>query len=247
MLRYFIEVCYKGTAYSGFQIQQNAISIQSEVEHALSLVMRSSISLTGSSRTDAGVHALQNYFHFDYPTIVPNTIIYNLNSILRKDIAVVSLKQVSEDSHARFNAISRSYIYHLHSVKNPFLDDRSWYYPYPLNFSDLNEVAKIVKETSDFTSFSKLNSQVKTNICSIDYSYWEITDNGYEYNVRGNRFLRGMVRGLVGTMLLVGKGKISVEDFCRIIEMKDPSKADFSTPAQGLFLKAVNYPSNQFL
>jgi tRNA pseudouridine38-40 synthase len=247
MPRYFIEVCYKGTAYSGFQIQQNAISIQSEVEHALSLVLRSKISLTGSSRTDAGVHALQNYFHFDFHSFVPASIIYSLNSILRKDIAVLSVRQVLEESHARFNAISRSYVYHLHAVKNPFLEDRSWYYPYPLNFTDLKQVANIVKETKDFTAFSKLNTQVKTNICSIQDSYWVITDSGFEYTVRGNRFLRGMVRGLVGTMLMVGKGKITIDDFCRIIEMKDHSKADFSTPAHGLFLKAVDYPPDQFI
>ena len=246
MPRYFIEVCYKGTAFCGFQIQENAISIQSEVERALSLVLRSSISLTGSSRTDAGVHALQNYFHFDFSTIISGAIIYNLNSILSKDIAVLSIRQVAAASHSRFNAISRSYVYHLHTLKNPFFEDRSWYYPYPLNLESLMQAANIVKETKDFTAFSKRNTQVKTNICSIEDSYWLETELGFEYNVRANRFLRGMVRGLVGTMLMVGRSKISIDEFCKIIEKKDASKADFSTPAHGLFLKAVIYPGNQF-
>jgi len=247
MPRYFIEVSYKGTAFSGFQIQQNAISIQSEIEKALFILLRCKIDLTGSSRTDAGVHAFQNFFHFDFPTLVSNKIIYNLNSILGKDISVLSIRQVLDDAHARFNAISRSYIYYIHTSKNPFLVDRSWYYPYPLNLQNLEQAAAVIKDTIDFTSFSKLNTQVKTNLCSIEASYWIKTDLGYEYNVKANRFLRGMVRGLVGTMLLVGKGKISIDDFCKIIEMKDASRADFSTPAHGLFLKAVNYPSNQFL
>ena len=247
MPRYFIEVCYKGTAFCGFQIQENAISIQSEVERALSLVLRSSISLTGSSRTDAGVHALQNYFHFDFSTIISGAIIYNLNSILSKDIAVLSIRQVAAASHSRFNAISRSYVYHLHTVKNPFFEDRSWYYPYPLDLVILNQAADIVKKTRDFTAFSKKNSQVNTFICGIEDSEWEKTEDGYVYYVKANRFLRGMVRGLVGTMLMVGKGKINLEEFRSIIESKDSSKADFSTPAHGLFLKSVLYPINQFL
>jgi len=247
MPRYFIEVSYKGTAYSGFQIQQNAISIQSEVEYALSLVMRNKISLTGSSRTDAGVHALQNYFHFDIPNLISPNIIYNLNSILSRDIAVLSIKKVDDDAHSRFNALSRAYVYYLHSYKNPLLEDRSWYYPYPLDLVVLNQAADIIKKTRDFTAFSKKNSQVKTFICGIEESEWKKIEDGYIYNVKANRFLRGMVRGLVGTMLMVGKGKINLEEFRSIIESKDPSKADFSTPAHGLFLKSVLYPINQFV
>jgi tRNA pseudouridine38-40 synthase len=247
MPRYFIEVCYKGTVYSGFQIQQNAVSIQSEVEHALSLVMRNKISLTGSSRTDAGVHALQNYFHFDIPNLISPNIIYNLNSILSRDIAVLSIKKVDDDAHSRFNALSRAYVYYLHAYKNPLLEDRSWYYPYPLDLVVLNQAADIIKITRDFTAFSKKNSQVKTFICGIEESELKKTEYGYVYYVKANRFLRGMVRGLVGTMLMVGKGKINLDEFRSIIESKDSSKADFSTPAHGLFLKSVLYPINQFL
>lgn len=247
MPRYFIEVKYRGTAYSGFQIQKNAISIQSVVENALALVLRSSIVLTGSSRTDAGVHATQNYFHFDLPQLLPERAIYSFNSILPKDIAIVSIRQVTDTAHARFDALSRSYIYYLHNCKNPFVEDRSWYYPYPLDLSVLNAAALIIKDTNDFTSFSKRNSQVKTYICNVEWSRWEQTALGYTYHVKANRFLRGMVRGLVGTMLLVGKGKIGIEMFKDIIASRDVTKADFSTPGHGLFLDAVEYPDGQFL
>jgi tRNA pseudouridine38-40 synthase len=169
MPRYFLEVKYKGTGYSGFQIQKNAISIQSVVEHALALVLRSPITLTGSSRTDAGVHAKQNYFHFDVPQEISDRAIYSFNSILPKDIAIVSIRKVVDIAHARFDALSRSYIYHLHNYKNPFVEDRSWFYPYPLDISILNEAALIIKDTKDFTSFSKRNSQVKTYICSVEW------------------------------------------------------------------------------
>jgi len=247
MPRYFLEVKYKGTGYSGFQIQKNAISIQSVVEHALGLVLRSPITLTGSSRTDAGVHAKQNYFHFDVPQEISERAIYSFNSILPKDIAIVSIRKVVDIAHARFDALSRSYIYHLHNYKNPFVEDRSWFYPYPLDISILNEAALIIKDTKDFTSFSKRNSQVKTYICSVEWSRWEQTDLGYTYHVKANRFLRGMVRGLVGTMLLVGKGKINMDMFRDIIASRDVNRADFSTPGHGLFLEAVEYPDGQFL
>jgi tRNA pseudouridine38-40 synthase len=245
MPRYFLEVKYKGTGYSGFQIQKNAI--QSVVEHALALVLRSPIALTGSSRTDAGVHAKQNYFHFDVPQEISERAIYSFNSILPKDIAIVSIRKVVDIAHARFDALSRSYIYHLHNYKNPFVEDRSWFYPYPLDISILNEAALIIKDTKDFTSFSKRNSQVKTYICSVEWSRWEQTDLGYTYHVKANRFLRGMVRGLVGTMLLVGKGKINMDMFRDIIASRDVNRADFSTPGHGLFLEAVEYPDGQFL
>jgi tRNA pseudouridine38-40 synthase len=247
MPRYFLEVKYMGSRYSGFQIQKNAISIQSVVEHALALVLRSPITLTGSSRTDAGVHAMQNYFHFDVPQEISERAIYSFNSILPKDIGIVSIRKVVDIAHARFDALSRSYVYHLHNYKNPFVEDRSWFYPYPLDISILNEAALIIKGTEDFTSFSKRNSQVKTYICRVDWSRWEQTDLGYTYHVKANRFLRGMVRGLVGTMLLVGKGKINMDMFRDIIASRDVTKADFSTPGHGLFLEAVEYPNGQFL
>ncbi len=241
MPRYFLEVMYKGTAYSGFQVQPNALSVQQVVEDAMRLYLRVPVALTGSSRTDAGVHALQNYFHFDHSGEIPARFMYNINAILPPDVVVRSLKQVADDAHCRFDAQSREYAYYLYNQKDPFQADRAWYYPYPLDTSLLDRMAAVVKEYRDFTSFSKRNTQVKTFMCEIQESYWEHYEGGHVYRVRANRFLRGMVRGLVGTMLLAGKGKIGEAEFREIIASRDCTKADFTTPARGLFLVRVNY------
>jgi tRNA pseudouridine38-40 synthase len=245
MLRYFIEVAYKGTRYSGFQIQQNANSVQAEIEKAMKIFFREEISLTCSSRTDAGVHALSNYFHFDAAGLPEQTalneIIYNLNSILPDDIVVKRIVEVSPTAHSRFDAVSREYQYSVYQTKDPFVADRAYYYPYKLDIDKLQEAASVINNYTDFTSFSKRNTQVKTFNCKIIKSGWSITNNLAVYNVEANRFLRGMVRGLVGTMLKVGTGKISIDEFCGIIESKDCTKADFSVPPQGLFLLAVRY------
>ncbi|MDR0794109.1 MAG: tRNA pseudouridine(38-40) synthase TruA [Chitinophagaceae bacterium] len=240
--RYFIEVTYKGGAYKGFQIQAEDITIQSEVEKALHILLKKNIRLTGSSRTDAGVHALQNYFHFD--TDLPNlsSKVYNINALLPRDIVVKNIFLVADDAHCRFLATSREYQYRIYFKKDPFLYDRAWFYPFKLNTEILHETAAIVKEYTDFTSFSKRNTQVKTCLCNIEISQWTETENGLIYEVKGNRFLRGMVRGLVGTMLKAGKGIITPDEFRKILEAKDCTKADFSPPPQGLFLIAVNYP-----
>ncbi|MEO6356736.1 MAG: tRNA pseudouridine(38-40) synthase TruA [Ferruginibacter sp.] len=245
MARYFIEVAYKGTHYSGFQIQQNANSVQAEIEKAMKIFFREEIILTCSSRTDAGVHALSNYFHFDSEglpeQIKLNEIIYNLNSILPEDIVVKRIFEVSPTAHSRFDAVSREYQYSVYQTKDPFVADRAYYYPYKLDIGKLQEAAGVIKSYTDFTSFSKRNTQVKTFNCNIIKSEWIITNNLAIYNVEANRFLRGMVRGLVGTMLKAGVGKISIDEFCSIIESKDCTKADFSVPPQGLFLLAVRY------
>ena len=245
MPRYFIEVAYKGTRYAGFQIQQNANSIQAEIEKVLKIFFKEDFSLTCSSRTDAGVHALSNYFHFDNTSLpshkILNNNIYNLNSILPDDIVVKQIYQVAGNSHSRFDALSRSYKYVLYQIKDPFVIDRAYYYPYNLDINKLQEAADVLAHYQDFTSFSKKNTQVKTFICKIIKSQWSIHDNLTVYNVEANRFLRGMVRGLVGTMLKVGTGKITIAEFCDIIESKDCTKADFSVPPQGLFLLNVNY------
>jgi tRNA pseudouridine38-40 synthase len=245
MARYFIEVAYKGTHYSGFQIQQNANSVQAEIEKAMKIFFREEIILTCSSRTDAGVHALSNYFHFDSEglpeQIKLNEIIYNLNSILPEDIVVKRIFEVSPTAHSRFDAVSREYQYSVYQTKDPFVADRAYYYPYKLDIGKLQEAAGVIKNYTDFTSFSKRNTQVKTFNCNIIKSEWIITNNLAIYNVEANRFLRGMVRGLVGTMLKAGVGKISIDEFCSIIESKDCTKADFSVPPQGLFLLAVRY------
>lgn len=241
MPRYFLEVMYKGTAYSGFQVQENASTVQQVIEDALRVYLRHPIALTGSSRTDAGVHALQNFFHFDHSGPIPDRFLYNINAILPGDVVVRHLRPVDDQAHCRFDAKSREYAYHLYREKDPFRADRAWYYPFPLDTDRLDRAAGIVKEYEDFTSFSKRNTQVRTFLCRIEESRWEHHAGGHIYHVRANRFLRGMVRGLVGTMLQVGRGKIDEESLRKIIEARDCTKADFATPAHGLFLVRVNY------
>ena len=245
MPRYFIEVTYKGAAYSGFQFQKNANTIQSEVEKALEIYFRLPFSLTGSSRTDAGVHALQNFFHFDLfePDLnseIQRTL-YHLNAILPRDIVVKNIYQVEDNAHCRFDAVSREYEYVLYKDKNPFLQDRAYYFPYQLDFDDLNRAAALLRTHKDFTSFSKRNTQVNNFICDIKRSEWVFEKGLLTYHVRGNRFLRGMVKGLVGTMLRVGTHNISLDQFNAIILSKDCSNADFSVPPHALFLVEVLY------
>ena len=241
MPRYFIEVSYKGTAYSGFQVQQNANSVQAEVEKALNILYRQKFELTGSSRTDTGVHADQNFFHFDAASPI-NDESYRLNAILPGDIVIKCIREVGADAHCRFDAVSREYRYFIYHHKDPFLADRAYYYPYTLDMQSMQEAAKELMLHHDFTTFSKRNTQVKSFLCTISLSGWELENDCLVYKVKGNRFLRGMVRGLVGTMLQVGRGKLSIEDFRKIIIAKDCTRADFSVPAQGLFLYRVEYP-----
>jgi tRNA pseudouridine38-40 synthase len=245
MPRYFIEVSYKGTRYAGFQIQRNANSIQAEIEKSLKIFFKVDVKLTCSSRTDAGVHAISNYFHFDAVGLpvqkVLNEVTYNLNAILPDDIVVKRIFEVAGDAHCRFDALSRSYRYAVYQNKNPFVEDRAYYYPYTLDIGKLKSAADVLMQYQDFASFSKKNTQVKSFSCSIMKSQWTEQDNLTIYNVEANRFLRGMVRGLVGTMLKVGRGKISIGDFRSIIECKDCTKADFSVPPHGLFLLNVSY------
>ncbi len=238
MPRYFIEVAYKGTNYSGFQVQQNANSVQAEVEKALKIYYRHEFSLTGSSRTDAGVHAWQNFFHFDTEELLEDAS-YHINAILPADIVVKRIYAVADDMHSRFTAISRQYRYYIYQHKNPFLEDRAYYFPFPLHMDLLQEAAGILLKYNDFTSFSKRNTQTKTKLCTITTSNWTEENGTLVYTVEANRFLRGMVRGLVATMLQAGRGKITMEQFCGIIEAKDCTKADFSAPPQGLFLAKV--------
>lgn len=241
-MRFFIEVAYKGTRYSGFQVQENANTIQQEVEKVLQVFYKQTISLTGSSRTDAGVHALQNFFQADVSEALFNAAhVYNLNAMLPPDIVIQNIYPVSDDLHCRFHATHRVYHYHIYSKKNPFLNDRAWYYPFPVDINILNAAAAMLMQYEDFTSFSKRNTQTHTNLCKLSESYWIQTEHGYRYTVKGNRFLRGMVRGLVGTMLQVGRGKITLQEFQKIIEVLDCTKADFTTPSHGLFLVEVGF------
>ncbi|MGB5006964.1 MAG: tRNA pseudouridine(38-40) synthase TruA [Ferruginibacter sp.] len=241
MPRYFIEVSYKGTNYSGFQVQLNANSVQAEMEKALEIFYKQRFELTGSSRTDAGVHALQNFFHFDSDLVIKDDA-YNLNAILPGDIVVKRITPVEDKAHCRFDAISRGYHYSIYNQKNPFLADRAYYVPYTIDVDLLQQAAKEIMRHTDFTSFSKRNTQVKTFRCAISNSEWVQEGDCLVYKVTANRFLRGMVKGLVGTMLLVGKRKISLEAFKAIIESKDCTKADFSVHPEGLMLHKVTFP-----
>lgn len=256
MKRYFIEVTYIGTSYAGFQIQDNASTIQGEIEKALKVLFRQSITLTGSSRTDAGVHAKQNYFHFDMLETITTaggkqieTSEYNLNALLPKDIAIRSIREVASDAHSRFNAISRSYIYSITAAKNPFLTDTTYFFPYKLDISLLNEAAAIVKGQTNFEAFSKKNTQVNNFNCSIYNSNWAQTADrqGFQYFVTGNRFLRGMVKALTGTMLRVGTGAISIEQFASIFMDSNNNFVDFSPPSRGLMLESVEFPGTIFI
>lgn len=242
MSRYFLEVSYKGTAYSGFQTQKNANTIQAEVEKAFAILQKESIIMTGSSRTDAGVHAFQNYFHFDYSGTINPNFIYKINAILPGDIVAKKLYPVTDESHCRFDALSREYSYYIYRQKDPFLKDRAFFFPYKLDFDMMREAADIVKEYTDFTSFSKRNTQVKNFVCQVEESKWILESNNLVYNVKANRFLRGMVRALTATMLKIGRGRISLVEFRSIIEAKDCTKTSFAVPPHGLFLMRVKYP-----
>lgn len=244
MPRYFLEVAYKGTQFNGFQIQDNASSIQEEVEKALKVYFRQAIALTGSSRTDTGVHALQNYFHFDFQEVINKNALYNVNAILPQDIVLKDVRVVVDDAHCRFDALGREYRYYIYRRKNPFLADRAWFFPYTIDREKLDAAAAVVSEFQDFTTFSKRRTQVKSFHCEIRTSRWEDGPEGLEYRVEANRFLRGMVRGLVGTMLQVGRGRMSVEEFAEILRQKDNRLADFSAPGHGLFLFRVYFPDS---
>ncbi|MFN0083390.1 MAG: tRNA pseudouridine(38-40) synthase TruA [Ferruginibacter sp.] len=241
MARYFLEVAYKGTAYAGFQIQQNANTIQAEVEKALHTYFRTSLALTGSSRTDAGVHAFQNFFHVDTALDIHSKSIYHLNAILPEDIVIRNIFLVKDDAHCRFDATSRTYLYSLYQSKNPFVLSTAYFFPYPLDITLMQQAAQFLLNTQNFESFAKKNTQVYTHICKLMQSSWFQSGDCIKYKVTGNRFLRGMVRGLVGTMLQVGTQKISLQQFKQIAESKNPAQTDFSTPAKGLTLLEVKY------
>ena len=246
-MRYFIEVKYKGTNYAGFQIQNNAATIQSEVQRVLKIYFKKEFKLTGSSRTDAGVHANQNYFQVDFEETLPEKILYSLNALLPFDIAIKSIVRVKDDAHARFDALSREYVYNICSIKNPFAFEIAWFYPYTVDVQILQAAAAILMEHKDFTSFAKRNSQVHTHDCTIFQSEWIETAHGLTYRVKANRFLRGMVRGMVGTMLQTGRGALSLGDFSNVIVAKDCTKANFATPPHGLFLNKIVYPTAIFI
>lgn len=242
MPRYFLELSYKGTGYSGFQVQQNAATIQAEVEAAFQTIFRKPVQLTGSSRTDAGVHARQNFFHFDWEDAFEPRSLYNLNALLPPAVVLKQVHAVADTAHCRFAALSRLYHYTVYQEKDPFLHDRGWYFPYRLDGVLLQDLAGYVAASNNFYSFSKRNTQVHTYNCSILESRWVKDGLVWRYEVRANRFLRGMVRGLVGTMLRVARGNMPVDSFRALLEGDTTTVADFSAPGKGLMLMEVQYP-----
>jgi tRNA pseudouridine38-40 synthase len=235
---------YKGAHYSGFQVQDNAPTVQAEVEKAFKTLQRQAVLLTGSSRTDTGVHARQNFFHFDYDAPLHPQFLYKINAILPRDIVIKNVYPVPAEAHCRFDAVSRSYRYYVYRQKDPFLEDRGYYFPFSIDIDRMHEAAAVIKTYTDFTSFSKRNTQVKTFICTILESEWRQEKDLLVYYIKANRFLRGMVRGITGTMLQVGRGKLTIEGFRKVIEAKDCRQADFAVPGHGLFLEAVEYPAS---
>ena len=242
MFRYFLEVAYKGTRHAGFQVQQNATTIQGEINRSLAILFRQPVTTTGSSRTDAGVHARQNFLHLDLSQPFPAEWIYKINAILPPEIALKAVHPVPPAAHARFSATARSYRYRLYQVKDPFLKEVGYFFPYPLALEALVEVAALLPAYRDYQSFSKRNSQVKTHQCTIQEASWQWQGAELHFTITANRFLRGMVRGLVATMLQVGRGKLDVQAFRALLEQKQTGLADFSAPAQGLVLERVHYP-----
>jgi tRNA pseudouridine38-40 synthase len=248
MARYFLEVAYDGSAYAGFQIQENANTIQAELEMAMGVYFKTNIELTGSSRTDAGVHAHQNFFHIDTNiNLTDPKATYGINAILPGDIVLKNVKQVYSNAHSRFNALHRTYHYKIYTYKNPFLNKHAYYFPYALNVNILQQTAQAVLGNHDFASFSKKHTQVNNTVCNIIESSWLIEPQQYTYIVSANRFLRGMVRALVATMLKTASGNISYEQFIQILEGKQVASAYFNAPAQGLFLHTVHFEDTIFI
>lgn len=245
-MRYFLEVAYVGTNYAGFQVQQNGVTIQGELEKALATFFRKEIDLTCSSRTDAGVHARQNFFHADIDIKEDklNKAVYHVNAILPRDIVLKNIHLAKDDAHCRFDALSRYYSYSINSRKDPFREYTSYYYPYKIDADKLRSAAEVIKQYTDFASFSKKNSQAKTSQCTILKSEWKFEQDKYFYEVEANRFLRGMVKALVGTMLLVGRGKMNMQQFEDLLKNPQQASADFSPPSKGLCLLEVRLPSN---
>ncbi len=247
MPRYFIEVAYVGTRYSGFQVQLNANTIQAEITRALKIFFNKEFELTGSSRTDAGVHALQNFFHVDADIEIKKSAIYNLNALLPYDIVIKKIFETKANAHCRFDAVARTYHYHIIRTKNPFYFERAYYYPFAINTDLLHEMSASILNFKNFTSFSKKKTQVKNFNCNIFSSRWIISDDAWRYEITADRFLRGMVKGLVGTMLRFSKNNKTNSDFIKLIEKNQQTAADFSVPSHGLFLTAVNFKENIFL
>lgn len=255
-MRYFIELSYDGTAYHGWQIQPNGESVQGVLQRALSTLMRQEVVVTGAGRTDAGVHAAMMVAHFNVEDPLPTPpvregreaqsaedyLVYRLNGMLPPDIAIHRIYPVADDAHARFSARARTYYYYVHTRKSPFLRDRSWRLISTPDFESMNRAARLLLEYEDFTSFSKLNTDTKTNICHVTSARWvQLSDHEWRFEITADRFLRNMVRAIVGTLMEVGRGQLTLDGFRQVIELQDRCAAGDSVPARGLFLQNVEY------
>lgn len=243
MQRYFLEIHYKGTNYHGWQIQPNAITVQAAVDKALATILRNPTETIGCGRTDTGVHSTQFFLHFDAEVIQDELIFLGgINALLPPDIAAKRLIKVEANAHARFDAVARTYEYHIYFTKNPFYHDYGYYLRDRPDIGLMNKGAKIIQEQSDFSCFSKSRTQVKTNICKITEAYWEYVGDQLIFTITADRFLRNMVRAIVGTLLDIGRNHTQLEDLSAILESKNRSNAGTSVPASGLFLTKVKYP-----
>ena len=242
-MRYFVTFSYDGSRYHGWQIQPNGDSVQAQLQRGLSLLLRQEVMVTGAGRTDAGVHARMMVAHFDFPTSLDEKqLAYKLNKLLPGDIAIAGVRQVEENLHARFSATSRMYRYYAHTAKNPFLRNTSCELHYPLDFNKMNEAADMLKRYDDFGAFCKAHADVKTTLCKVTVARWHQTSpTTWYFEIRANRFLRNMVRAVVGTLIDVGRGRLTMEDFQRVVEGKKRTEAGESMPAHALFLEDITY------
>jgi tRNA pseudouridine38-40 synthase len=241
--RYFLEFAYNGTRYHGYQIQPNGLSVQEAVQKALSILLKTVIEITGCGRTDTGVHALQYFAHFDFDGDLPANLIYSLNGILKKDIVFYRIIPVQESAHARFDAVSRSYVYHIDLRPNPFRQETAYYCPFAekLDKALMQKAAAILLEYNDFDTFCLTDNDARTKICHLSRSEWVFNQWQWEYHVSSDRFLRGMIRLIVGMCLNCGKGKISLEELKRAMDEKIALEQAWSAPASGLFLTDIKY------
>lgn len=247
MRRYFFEIAYKGTRYHGWQRQENALAIQQIVEDCLCKMLGREIRIVASGRTDTGVHCQQQFFHLDLADKETKDLRQKLNSFLPYDISILNIFPVKPEAHARFDATQRGYQYRIHQVKDPFRHEVSLFFDKKLDLQTMNEAAVLLLGKHDFQCFSKIHTDVDNFYCAVNAAQWEQDGTNLVFNISANRFLRGMVRAIVGTMLDISKGKTSVDQFRQIIEGKDRKAAGAAAPAKGLFLMQVSYPDHIFL
>lgn len=245
-MRYFVFFAYNGAGYHGWQSQPNALTVQQEMEQAFETLLQEPIALTAAGRTDAGVHASFMVAHFDTSNSLPENLCFLLNQYLSDAISIDRIQNVSDSAHARFDALSRTYQYTISSVKNPFRYPYQYYIKGSLDLAQMNASAALLLEYEDFECFSKVNTDVKTFMCQIEKAHWESLENQYIFTIKANRFLRNMVRAIVGTLIEIGQGKRTLDSLYKTLRSKDRSQAGYSVPAHALFLTDIEYPKTLF-